>query len=141
MAELRERPNQPIWRAVGFEKSTIFEEVTNGFEVGIYQRVLNRLNITQAEFIRGTDIHRSTLTKKLKSHTRFSKEESDKIYRYVQIIKLADEYFADEEKAKAWLNRPTFALEGKKPIELIQTTAGFEEVRLLIERLHEGVYL
>lgn len=40
----------------------------------------------------------------------------------------------------AWLTRPTAALGGKRPAELLRTDNGRLEVRLLIERMQSGTY-
>ncbi|MDA0426039.1 DUF2384 domain-containing protein [Stutzerimonas stutzeri] len=59
----------------------------------------------------------------------------------IELRKAATELFAgDEQSAAEWLNRPDKALNGRKPIDMINSDA---EVRLaldLIGRLQHGVF-
>lgn len=47
----------------------------------------------------------------------------------------------DEGVARAWLTKPAIGLSNRKPIDLLQTTAGAEAVEEYLTRLEYGVYV
>ncbi len=49
-------------------------------------------------------------------------------------------YDGDEAAAKAWLRQSVPVLEGRKPLELMETEAGAVLVENLIGRIEAGVY-
>ncbi|MBV8662664.1 MAG: DUF2384 domain-containing protein, partial [Hyphomicrobiales bacterium] len=51
-------------------------------------------------------------------------EESDRAVRLLRIQTLAEETFANEDKAHAWLRRPLAELDGETPLDLAETEAG-----------------
>jgi putative toxin-antitoxin system antitoxin component (TIGR02293 family) len=61
-------------------------------------------------------------------------------HRLARIIALAKEVFESEATAKDWLNRPNRALGGTKPLELLDTDAGVEQVVDLLNRIDYVVY-
>ena len=56
------------------------------------------------------------------------------------ILTQATDVFGSREAAAEWLMRPAMALDRKRPIDLLVTAAGREQVELLLIRLHYGVY-
>jgi putative toxin-antitoxin system antitoxin component (TIGR02293 family) len=72
---------------------------------------------------------------------RIDSQETDRALRLGRIIQRAIEmYDGDEGAAKAWLRQSVPALEGMKPLELIETEAGAVLVESLIGRIEAGVY-
>ena len=59
---------------------------------------------------------------------------------YAEILKKATEVFGSQSEAEAWLERPAMALERRKPIDLLSTSAGVEAVENHLTRLEYGVY-
>jgi putative toxin-antitoxin system antitoxin component (TIGR02293 family) len=47
-------------------------------------------------------------------------EQSDRLARVARVIAAAEETFGNAEKAAVWLRRPTTALAGEKPLELLE---------------------
>jgi len=72
---------------------------------------------------------------------RLDSQETDRALRLRRIIQLAIEmYDGDEGAAKIWLRQSTPALEGLKPLDLIETEAGSVLVENLIGRIEAGVF-
>jgi Antitoxin Xre/MbcA/ParS C-terminal toxin-binding domain len=65
---------------------------------------------------------------------------STNLVRLLDIRILADRVFGDEEKAEAWLNRPSTALSGQKPIDLLKDELGAAVVREMLERIDHGIF-
>lgn len=52
----------------------------------------------------------------------------------------AAEVFGSRQAAADWLTRPAMALDRRRPVDLLGTAAGKEQVGLLLIRLQYGVY-
>jgi putative toxin-antitoxin system antitoxin component (TIGR02293 family) len=65
---------------------------------------------------------------------------STNLVRLLDIRILADRVFGDEEKAETWLNRPSAALSGQKPIDLLKDELGAAVVREMLERIDHGIF-
>ncbi|MBI0539441.1 DUF2384 domain-containing protein [Roseomonas sp. KE2513] len=56
------------------------------------------------------------------------------------VLRQAAEVFGSRETAADWLMRPAMALDRQRPVDLLGTAAGKEQVELLLIRLQYGVY-
>lgn len=65
-----------------------------------------------------------------------SEEQSE---RQTRIVALARATFGSEAKADRWLRRPTSALEGKSPLDLLDTEAGADRVETLLGFIEHGI--
>ncbi|WP_233266249.1 type II RES/Xre toxin-antitoxin system antitoxin [Cobetia sp. L2A1] len=71
----------------------------------------------------------------------FKPAEGDRLYRFAEVYKSAVDLFeGDKAKAKEWLLSPVRGLGGRRPVEMVATTAGAEAVLDLIGRLEHGVF-
>ena len=58
---------------------------------------------------------------------------------YVELIQLqTEQVFANKEEAAAWLNKPKTALDGKTPLELSSSEAGYVLMKDVLERLNQS---
>ena len=57
-----------------------------------------------------------------------------------QIEKRALEVFSDQEKANRWMSELNRALANRRPIDLVNTEIGFEEVNDVLTRIASGTY-
>jgi putative toxin-antitoxin system antitoxin component (TIGR02293 family) len=53
---------------------------------------------------------------------------------------MASKVFGSQLDAEQWMRRPAMGLGGRRPIELLETTAGAEIVEDFLGRLEDGVY-
>lgn len=58
-----------------------------------------------------------------------------------QIFARAVEVFGDESEAKLWLKEPKSALQGKAPIQVINTESGIQQVELMLGRIEHGIFV
>ncbi len=56
------------------------------------------------------------------------------------VLEHADRVFEDKEKVKHWMNKENRALNGKKPVQLLDTLTGINMVNDVLGRVEEGVY-
>lgn len=55
--------------------------------------------------------------------------------RHAEMVKLASEILGSESKALRWLSLPKIALKGRVPMQLLDSDAGFDEVRALLDKV------
>lgn len=72
--------------------------------------------------------------------TTLSPEQSDRLARLRRIYEFAAEMIGDEDRARAWLQTPSRALEGNKPLDLLDTDAGTRLVEATLVRISDGIF-
>ena len=65
-------------------------------------------------------------------------EESDRAVRVARVIALAERTFANQDKAHRWLHKNLVALDDRRPIDMIQTTAGTRLVEDMLAKIAWG---
>lgn len=131
-----------FWYALGIEDDNTArsDAVRQGFPVMVYRKLTEKTGMSQTEFHDVTLIPISTIKRRLSKQERFSTQESDVMYRLATLIELATDLFDDEQRALEWLREGVYGLNGKRPLDMISTTADFETVKDLIGRVKHGVF-
>lgn len=57
----------------------------------------------------------------------------------LRVQRMAEATFGSQRKAMDWLSRPTRALDGKTPMELLDTKSGLQRVENLLTRIDHGL--
>ena len=65
---------------------------------------------------------------------------SDRAMRLTSMIQLATEVLGAQDAAERWLTSPAIGLDGRLPIDLLQSSQGTEMVKTLLNRMDYGVY-
>ena len=111
--------------------------VRRGLPVGTVQFVLDSGVLTPVELDRIV-LPRKTLANRRRLGT-LTPEQSDRLVRVARVIAAAEETFGSREKAGTWLRRPTTALAGESPLDLLDTDEGAREVETLLGRVAHGI--
>lgn len=72
---------------------------------------------------------------------RLSADESDRLFRVVHAIVVAEILFGSRDKAQRWLSKPQDRFSGNSPIQMLTSTAGAWLVEELLTQLAEGFVL
>jgi putative toxin-antitoxin system antitoxin component (TIGR02293 family) len=83
---------------------------------------------------------RWTLTLRRSKGARLSPEESATVTRLARALVLAEETFQNAVKARVWLRRPSRALSGRMPLELLDTEPGAWLIEDELTRISYGVH-
>lgn len=115
----------------------IVEAVRAGLPLQLVDELLDSGRLTAAEldrlaFPRRTLAHRRSLG-------RLSPEQSDRLLRLLRVVAAAEDGLADPAKAARWLRRPTHALDGHAPLDLLDTDIGARRVETLIGQIGHGI--
>lgn len=70
-----------------------------------------------------------------------SVEQSNRVWKFAEILGMAIEVLGSKEAAETWMNTPAIGLERRKPIDLLASTAGTEAVETYLTRMDYGVYM
>ena len=111
--------------------------VRRGLPVAALQHMLSSGRLTLAEVDRVV-LPRRTLANRRKVG-RLTAEQSDRLLRVARAVATAEETFGSQEKAAAWLRRPTRALAGERPLDLLDTDEGTRAVETLLGRIGHGI--
>jgi len=111
--------------------------IRRGLPVSAVQFVLDSGRLTLAE-LDHIVLPRKTLANRRKLGT-LTPEQSDRLVRVARVLAAAEETFGNREKAGTWLRRPTTALDGERPLQLLDTDEGAREVETLLGRIAHGI--
>ena len=126
---------------LGLEASTIgelLEQLQQGLPTDTFGRLQASLGVSQKALVDYLGLSEATLHRRF-AEGHFRAEESERLYRYVEVFEKAVELFEDEAKARAWLGKPALALASKAPLDFARSEQGAREVLNMIERLEYGV--
>ncbi|MGH7106522.1 MAG: type II RES/Xre toxin-antitoxin system antitoxin [Acetobacteraceae bacterium] len=111
--------------------------VRRGLPVAAVQFVLDSGRLTVAELDRIV-LPRKTLANRRKLGN-LTPEQSDRLVRVARVLAAAEETFGSRDKAGTWLRRPTTALAGESPLQLLDTDEGARSVETLLGRIGHGI--
>ncbi len=83
---------------------------------------------------------RRTLARRLENNERLTLAETDAAQRILRIGELADRVFEDRKKAQSWLRKPSRALNGIVPLDLLISETGARLVEDELIRIEYGIY-
>lgn len=139
------RPGAPrrnhFWAAAGMPANAgeLHRALHKGFSYSVYDKLAALSGLDKKELARAAVIKPATLRRRARAG-KFNQDESDRLYRFARLLKAATDLFeGDKEEARAWLTEPVYGLDGRKPVDMLATSAETEFMLDLIGRLEHGV--
>lgn len=114
------------------------DAVLAGLPMGVADSVVRQGVITPAELYRLV-IPRRTLAHRKGKGQRLTSEQSDRLARVVRVVVRAEDALGAADRAGHWLRAPNRALEGRAPLDLLDTDVGARLVERILVRLEHGV--
>jgi putative toxin-antitoxin system antitoxin component (TIGR02293 family) len=111
-----------------------------GMPASILTQLAATLGVDRKEVAKLLHISERTLSRRMRENATLTAHESDRAVRLARILAFAGDMIGNPEKAARWLQTPNIALEGSRPIELLDTDTGVEAVRNVLGRIAYGVY-
>lgn len=130
-----------FWKAVGMPArgAKLHQLLKEGLPFTVYKNLATTAGLEHKELAKYAVIPPATLQRRAKSG-RFKPDESDRLYRFAEVLNAATDLFeGDTAGAQQWLLNPVRGLGGRRPVEMIATSAETESVLDLIGRLEHGV--
>ena len=115
---------------------------------GLPRSALNRL-ITNTGMLRDRDFLQAAIGLSARTSQRhkaaldvpLSTDQSGRAWKFAEILSKATAVFGTQEAAERWLAEPAVALEQNRPIDLLSTQTGTEQVENLLVQLEYCVYI
>jgi putative toxin-antitoxin system antitoxin component (TIGR02293 family) len=117
----------------------LIRRIQDGLRFRELETLQNDIDLPLEELAGKLAISRSTLQRR-KAVGRLSRDESDKVVRFAQLLKQAVDVFGSIDRARAWLKHPQRGLGGAVPLDYAETEIGAREVEKLLGRIDYGVY-
>ena len=131
-----------LWYRLGIPARglRLHQALQEGLPYRVYDQLAAATGLDKAALAKVVEIAPATLHRRLKAG-RFTKDESDRLYRLAQVFSSACELFeGDAQAAREWLHRPVRGLGGARPADMIATSAQTAAVMDLIGRLEHGIF-
>jgi putative toxin-antitoxin system antitoxin component (TIGR02293 family) len=113
--------------------------VREGLPARVLDALAENLELTRGELAAALGIAERTLARRRKNGV-FTAEESAKLLRLARVTRRAAEVFEKSELALDWLKRPNRTLGGARPLDLLDTDIGAENVLDVLGRVEHGVF-
>ena len=109
-----------------------------GLPARAFVAVANTLSLTSDELATKLGISPRTVRDQRKRRVRLSSETSEKLVRVVRVQRLGRKIFTTDEAVSQWLASPAPALDGLKPIDILDTDMGAREVESVLNGIAYG---
>ncbi len=114
------------------------ETIRTGIATQVFDQLAVALGVGKEALARMLNINPQTLRKR-KSRV-LSPSEAEKSLRVARVFKFATEVLEGEDEARYWLNEQIPALGGKRPVDLLDTDVGAQEVTNLLGCIKWDLY-
>jgi len=112
--------------------------VREGLSTSVLRQIQSGWGLTVMEISGGLSIPRSTLMHMMKEPKRMTAADSDRVYRLVSILALAEQYIGDRLRALAWLRQPNRMLGSATPLSALETEIGRQRVLQVLGQIAYG---
>ncbi|MGI8820223.1 MAG: type II RES/Xre toxin-antitoxin system antitoxin [Chthoniobacterales bacterium] len=114
------------------------ETIRGGIAAQVFDQIAIALGIGKEALAQKLNIKLQTLRKR-KSRV-LSPDEAEKSLRVARVFAMAAEVLGSEDKGRQWLNDQIPALDGKRPLDLLDTDIGAGQVTNLLGCIKWGMY-
>jgi putative toxin-antitoxin system antitoxin component (TIGR02293 family) len=126
-------------KEIPFSEKYLRGTVEKGLPFATFEVVRSEFDISQKQLSEILEISSRTISRR-KEMQRFTPVESDRLYRIIRIVKLAEETFGDSDKATEWMKTPNRGLGGDVPLYILNTDIGTQQVEEILQRINYGIY-
>ena len=116
------------------------EVIRRGLPSEVIASVVKSSAVSEDVICKSLRIAKRTAARRKANSSRLKASESELIFRFSRVLVAAKEILGDKEKAREWLLAANTALNGERPIDLLDTRIGFEDVMDVLRRIEFGVY-
>lgn len=128
--------NKPAYKLTPLEK---LDKLKHGLDKHDLEKLKSRTELDYDKLSKALSVTRATLINK-KGSEKFSPSLTERIISLADIYSYGYDVFEDEAAFNQWMFKPSAALGGKAPYDIIDNQFGREEVKNIIGRIDYGVY-
>jgi putative toxin-antitoxin system antitoxin component (TIGR02293 family) len=123
------------------DKMLIIQAIRRGLPYQIFNQIKAFTPFTDADWAEYLDLSTKSLQRyRDDKNFTFKPIHTEKIFELAEVTNFGIEVFGSSEKFYAWLNTPTYALNGYKPGELLKDSYGKELVMAELNRIEHGIF-
>jgi putative toxin-antitoxin system antitoxin component (TIGR02293 family) len=115
------------------------EMIRNGVSKNELQEIKDESNLDYDTLSNILSVSRAKLINK-KPTEKFDQVTSERIMLLADVIAYGQSVFEDKALFNTWMKKPSVALGGKTPLEMMDTIYGLQEVKKELGRIEYGVY-
>jgi putative toxin-antitoxin system antitoxin component (TIGR02293 family) len=126
----------------GLSKTSALDKIgmiKKGLSKNNLDEVKNEVSLDYVTLSSILSVSRAKLLSK-KKNEKFDTVTSERIMLLGDLISYGQSVFGDNDRFNIWLRKPSIALGGKAPLELMDTVYGIEEIKNELGRIEYGVY-
>jgi putative toxin-antitoxin system antitoxin component (TIGR02293 family) len=128
-----------VFRARPATYHVVIDQARSGLPYAALEAIGKGFEIPLPDIVRVLHLPPRTLARRKKAR-RLSAEESDRLLRLARVAARAEEVFGNQARAGSWLRGSVRALGGVRPLDLLDTDLGAQQVEQILGRLEHGVY-
>ena len=122
------------------DSAELIEALRAGLPLSSFTTLQTRLGWTPTQLAAALYLSERTLQRRFKQG-RFNPAESQRLLRLARLVTTGEDLFSRTGRLGAWLRTPALGLGGQRPVDLLDTDLGTEEVETLVLRLLHGIVL
>lgn len=116
------------------------ELVRGGLPASVLKRLAELFGVSVLDIQLLVGLSKATGTRTRGKAAPLKALASDRAYRLASVLAFARDVFGDDENAREWFKDPIPALRGARPLDLLDTEVGTQEVIRVLGRIQHGVY-
>ena len=118
------------------------EAIHEGLPHTLFKKMADCLSLPAQTLAEALRINPKTLrNRQRQGGGRLNEEESEKFLRVARVYAKARQVLGSDERATAWISAKLESLGDKKPIDLLETDIGTQEVLNVLSAIEWGIYL
>lgn len=123
------------------DKLLIIKSIKAGLPFAIFSQIQSFVNFSDSEWADFLDISLKSLQRyREDKEFRFKSIHSEKILEIAEVTQFGISVFGSFAKFQSWLQYPSYALGGYKPIDLISDSYGKELVMAELNAIEYGIF-
>lgn len=111
-----------------------------GIPAKAFVRTAKRIGLSRDQLAKKLGLKPRTIAARLASGRKLRPDETEKVLRVTHALDLASEAFGSETDAKDWLTSPARGLDYQRPIDLLDTEPGNQQVLSYLTAIRHGNY-
>ncbi|MEJ2288777.1 MAG: DUF2384 domain-containing protein [Deinococcales bacterium] len=128
-----------LLRSKDTSPAALSRRIERGLPYRVFAELAAELGLTHERFAELLRMSPSTLYRRRRAG-RFEADESDRLWRYLQLYATAVEVLEDRDAAARWLAAPLPALGDRTPLQAASDAPGARAAEDVLGRLEYGVF-
>ncbi len=117
------------------------DKLSHGLAATNIKKVGGLIGWPEKKLLQVLEIPVSTYQRKVNAKSKLPRDESERLYRVVEVFNAAAELFeGDKTLVNSWMGKSSPALGDNTPLQMLKSEYGAREVLNLINALEHGIY-